>query len=353
LILSACDDYTWRFPAGLPQPRVPADNPMTAAKVDLGRHLFYEKRLSVNGTTSCGTCHRQELAFTDGRPRAKGATGTLHARSSMSLVNVAYNARLTWANPLMDSLEAQALVPMFGENPVEMGLAGKEREVLAGLVADEGYARRFRAAFPTDDEPVTVANIAKAIASFERTILSGESAYDKYMRGETTALSEGARRGMELFFSERLECFHCHGGFNFMDASVHAGQQAVALPFHNTGLYNEDGRGAYPMTNTGIHEITGESADMGRFRAPTLRNVAITAPYMHDGSLATLEDVIDHYAAGGKARGPLISEFVPGFILTDQEKRDVVSFLESLTDPAVLTDPALADPHGSVPRVID
>jgi cytochrome c peroxidase len=347
MLLASCSEYSWELPQGLPQPEVPSDNPMSFAKVELGRFLFYDKRLSVNGTTSCGTCHRQELAFTDGLARAKGATDVLHARSSMSLVNVAYNARLTWANPLMDALESQALVPMFGENPVEMGLAGKEREVLGKLADDGEYVKRFRAAFPTDDEPVTVANIVKAIASFERTILSGDSPYDRYMHGDGAALSESAQRGMELFFSERLECFHCHGGFNFMDASVHAGQQAVALPFHNTGLYNEDGAGAYPAHNTGIHEITGEAADMGRFRAPTLRNIAVTAPYMHDGSLATLADVLEHYGAGGRARGPLTSEFVPGFILTDQETAEVIAFLESLTDQSVLTNPKLSDPFAN------
>lgn len=346
--LGACDDggasYEWHLPAHFPQPPIPKDNPLTAAKVALGRALFYDTRLSVNGLTSCGSCHRPELAFTDGRAVAVGTTGERHSRSAMSLVNVGYNARLTWSNPLVDSLEHQAMLPMFGEQPVEMGLSGHEQETLAKIAADPKSKAMFAAAFPNQRDPVTIENITKAIASFERTIVSTDAPFDRYMRGDQSALSPAAQRGMELFYSERLECFHCHGGFNFSDSTRHGEYDPTALPYHNTGLYDLDGRGSYPKGNAGAYDISGDPRDMGRFRAPTLRNIAVTAPYMHDGGIATLEGVLDHYAAGGRARSRLTSEFVPGFILSPMEKADVIAFLESLTDQSVLTDPRFGPP---------
>ena len=344
--LAGCDSsYRWNLPEKFPRPPVPADNPMTPAKVALGRALFYDTRLSVNGEMSCGSCHRQELAFTDGKPVAVGTTGERHRLGAMSLVNVAYNPRLTWANPLVGSLEHQALVPMFSEKPVEMGLAGREQELLAKLRDDEAMRKMFTDAFPDDGEPVTLDHITKAIASFERTILSANSPFDRYMRGDEKALSPEALRGLDLFFSERLECFHCHGGFNFTDSSRHGAQDAMALPYHHTGLYDWDGKGGYQPGNNGVYDITGDPRDIGRFRAPTLRNIAVTAPYMHDGSVETLDNVLTHYAAGGRFRSKLTSEFLPGFILTKTEKADVIAFLNALTDETVLKDPALSDPH--------
>ena len=203
----------------------------------------------------------------------------------------------------------------------------------------------FTDAFPDDGEPVTLDHITKAIASFERTILSANSPFDRYMRGDEKALSPEALRGLDLFFSERLECFHCHGGFNFTDSSRHGAQDAMALPYHHTGLYDWDGKGGYQPGNNGVYDITGDPRDIGRFRAPTLRNIAVTAPYMHDGSVETLDNVLTHYAAGGRFRSKLTSEFLPGFILTKTEKADVIAFLNALTDETVLKDPALSDPH--------
>lgn len=337
--------YRWPLPEWLPPPLVPDDNPQNDAKVDLGRHLFYDKRLSFDGTMACATCHEQARAFTDGRARPSGITGQQHPRNAQSLANVGYWPVLTWANPLLRHLERQALLPLFGESPVEMGMAGHEQELFARLAADPAYPERFRRAFPERDGAIDLATITRALAAFQRTLISADSPYDRYRYGgQENALSPAARHGEALFFSERLECFHCHGGVHLTDNLVHRRKPFAEFGFHNTGLYDRDGKGAYPSDNTGLAEHTGRADDMGKFRTPSLRNVAVTAPYMHDGSVATLEDAIRHYAAGGRARSPLTSPFLPGFTLTPQETADLVAFLESLTDPGFLSNPALSDP---------
>ncbi|MEM7018458.1 MAG: MbnH family di-heme enzyme, partial [Pseudomonadota bacterium] len=286
-VLTACDHsgkiYEWDLPTHFPMPNSPTNPPMTQATVELGRHLFYDTRLSINGRSSCANCHHQSRAFTDALPRAVGATGELHPRSAMSLTNVAYNTRFAWAHHLLDTLEAQALVPLFGENPVEMGLSGQEQRLLTTLGQDEKYQELFHKAFPDNESPFSVSNIARAIADFERTLISADAPYDRYLQGDETALSDSAKRGMNLFLSERLECFHCHGGFNFTDSTDHVNVGVQTVAFHNTGLYNLDDAGTYPSDNTGVYELTHKPEDMGHFKAPTLRNIAVTAPYMHDG----------------------------------------------------------------------
>lgn len=348
-------EYEWKLPAGFPRPLVPADNPMSAVKVELGRLLFYDNRLSGNETFSCASCHRPERAFTDGRAQAIGATGELHRRSAMSLANVAYSATLTWSSPTLASLEAQMHIPMFNENPVELGLTGLEDVVLERLASDPRYPRLFARAFETA-APATFDQVIQAIAAFERTLISGSSAYDRLVfGGDHDALSEGAKRGMRLFFDERLGCFHCHSGLNFSGPVVYQGSAETEVTFHNTGLYNVGGDGSYPASDRGLIEETGVASDMGRFRAPTLRNVAVTAPYMHDGSIATLGEVIDHYSAGGRtlllgphagvgSTNPYKSERITGFEISPDEKRDLVAFLESLTDRDFLDDPLLRSP---------
>ena len=347
-------DWRWDLPEDLPPPQVPADNPMHTSKVELGRWLFYDTRLSGNETMACATCHIQALAFTDGKPRSIGSTGEVHPRSAMSLVNVAYATRLDWANPLMDRLEDQALTPLLGDNPIEMGLGGHE-DRLVELLHEARYSRLVRQAFPSDADPYSLLNAVRAIAAFVRTITSFDSAYDRYLAGDTQAISASAVRGMDLFFSEQLECFHCHGGFNFTDSTTHINTRVERVGYHNTGLYNLDGNGAYPSDNTGLFDMTGERRDMGRFKAPTLRNIAVTAPYMHDGSVGTLDEVIRHYERGGRLiesgpsagdgrLSPFKSEFVRGFEITDDERADLIAFLESLTDESLLNEPSLADP---------
>lgn len=349
--------FVWDLPAWVPPPVVPADNPMTLAKVALGRHLFYDQRLSADGTQACASCHHQDKAFTDGLAVATGVTGVTGTRSAMALGNVAYMPTLTWANPQLTSLEVQALVPLFGEHPVEMGLAGQEQALFERLRADATYQRLFAQAFPDEARQgpavlYTLSTLTKAIAAFQRTLLSFDSPYDRYRYGgQPDAISVAARRGEALFFGEKMECYHCHGGFNFNDNVLHSRLPFAEKGFHNTGLYDVDGRGAYPADNPGVVEFTGDPADTGRFRTPSLRNVAVTAPYMHDGSVATLAAVIrEHYAVAGRAahtRGrpnPMRSELVAGFDVSDAEVADLVAFLESLTDARFLTRPELGDP---------
>jgi cytochrome c peroxidase len=350
-------EYDWNLPTWMPKPVVPADNPMSSQKVELGRHLFYEKRLSITGDFSCASCHIQSLAFTDGKPVGIGATGEKHPRNSMSLANIGYNSVLTWANPFMTKLETQALVPMFGEHPVEMGMVGREQQILTMLRDDEKYRRMFAAAFGDNQDAISLSNLTKAIAAFERTLISVNSPYDRYrFGGDAKAISPAAKRGEQLFNSENLECFHCHGGINFSDSVMHDRLAFVEIAFHNTGLYNIDGQGAYPPNNTGVYEITTKPSDMGRFKAPTLRNIALTAPYMHDGSIPTLEAVIDHYQAGGRtihtgelagvgSKNPWKSEFIIGFQLTEAQKSDLLAFLRSLTDETFIHNPQFSDPN--------
>jgi len=353
------EPYMYDLPGELPLPLIPDDNPMGISRVELGRRLFYDKRLSGNETQACASCHVQSAAFAEPRAVSVGSTGQLHPRNAMSLTNVAYNATQTWANKLLVHLEDQALVPMFGIEPVELGLEGMEDVLLARLAADDDYVALFRAAFSDPKGTPTLDRITKAIATFQRTLVSFDSPYDRFFyKRELTALSPEALRGFELFASERLECFHCHGGFNFASSSVHAGTDFTELAFHNNGLYNVDGQGAYPTGNRGLFEMSGVAEDMGRFKAPTLRNIEFTAPYMHDGSIATLEDVVDHYAAGGRhiTDGPLAgdgrlnpykSSFIHGFELSVDEKADLMTFLKALSDESFISDPRFSDPFAS------
>lgn len=354
---ASAEDYQWRIPDWLPKPIVPADNPMSEVKVELGRRLFYDKRLSVTGEFSCASCHQQSLAFTDSRSVAQGATGQLHPRNGQTLANVAYLSRLTWANPTLTQLEKQMLIPLLGMDPVELGMAGKIDELLSVLADDAEYRRLFTSSFPVSN-PISLDTLAKAIAAFERTLISVNSPFDRFRReGKVDAISPAAKRGAELFFSERLQCFQCHGGLHFVDTLKHSMLPFEDFAYHNTGLYDLGG-GRYPKPNTGLHHRTGRSVDMGRFRTPSLRNVTVTAPYMHDGSVPTLAAVIDLYAAGGRRivggtlagdgrLNPNKSTFVRGFVLSGTEKADLLEFLDSLTDIEFLSDPRFSDPFSA------
>ncbi|NRA64186.1 MAG: di-heme enzyme [Pseudobacteriovorax sp.] len=350
------DGFAWGLTESIPFPQVPEDNPMSEEKFQLGRHLFYDVRLSGNGTQSCASCHQQSLAFSDGLALAIGSTGEVHPRNSQPLVNIAYNSSLTWANSSLRHLEQQILIPLFGENPVEQGLNDDNiEEVLQILRNDSEYSSLFLAAFPDAQTLFTVEQIVDALSIFVRGLISFNSPYDRFLAGETDAISASAIRGRDLFFSERLECFHCHGGYNFSDSTFDETMAFIEMPFHNTGLFNIDGKGSYPSDNRGLMDVTNNADDMGRFRAVTLRNIEVTAPYMHDGTMASLEEVLEFYSAGGRnvtsgpnsgdgRASPLKSGFVTGFDISDAEKQDVLSFLRSLTDNEFLQNPRFANP---------
>lgn len=337
--------FEWRLPPGFPRPAVPADNPMSAQKIALGRRLFFEPRLSSTGQYSCSSCHRQELAFTDGRARAVGATGQTVRRGAMSLTNVAYNPVFTWSSENVRSLEAQMRQPLFNEQPVEMGLTGDGETVIAAISLDPKYPAQFAAAFPGETETLTMDHIIKAIAAFERTLISGRSAFDRYVfEDDRAALPDSAKRGMALFYSARVGCAQCHSGINFSGPIKYAGHEQENALFANTGLYNIDGRGAYPASDRGLIEVTHRASDMGKFRVPTLRNIALTAPYMHDGSLPDLESVLDHYVQGGH-RNPHKDLRVRAFVLAGAERADLLAFLASLTDREFVRNPQFSAPN--------
>jgi cytochrome c peroxidase len=343
---------TWSLPLpyGFPEPPVPDSNPATPEKFELGRHLFFDERLSANETQACSGCHDPALAFADGLTTSTGSEGAVLSRNSMALVNVAWNSTYTWPNPTLVTLEEQLLVPMFGESPVELGWTGHEAEILARIDDDPQYDELFADAFPGED--VSVETVVAALATFVRGLTSADSPYDRYLAGEP--LDPAAERGLILFFSEKAECYHCHSGPTFSVAFASKDRPDPGNAFFNTGLYNVDGQGAYPPNNQGLIEFTDQDYDMGRFRAPTLRNLRWTAPYFHDGSGATLDDVIDHYDVGGRtvegdyagvgAESPLKDPLVRPMNLTDSERADLLAFLDALNDPSFVEQPAFTDP---------
>jgi cytochrome c peroxidase len=329
--------FAWHLPPGFPRPLVPADNPMSDAKVSLGERLFHDTRLSINGSYACATCHRRELAFTDGRGRAVGATGEPIRRGAMTLTNVVYNVRFTWASSRLATLEAQMLQPLFNRHPVEMGLERDASQALAAFAADADYVRAFRQAFPHDPMPLSLDHVVKSIAAYERTLISGRSAFDRYVYDDDqSALSGAARRGMTLFYSARIGCATCHSGINFSGPIRYEGHNPPQALFANNALHELHGRVGYPTDDHGLIEVSHRSSDMGRYRVPTLRNVAITAPYMHDGSLATLADVVRHYEQAGQQNRRL-GVRLGSFRLSEPEQADLIAFLNALTDPQFLT----------------
>jgi cytochrome c peroxidase len=297
----------------------------------------------------------QSHAFSEPAAVATGSTGQKHHRNSMALVNVAYSSTLTWAHSGINTLEQQMLVPLFGDAPVEMGAAGHEKEILERLRGDELYRQLFSRAYGAGADQMTFDHVVKAIASFVRTLTSFNSPFDRYAYyGDDAALTQSQVRGMNLFMSERLECAHCHAGFNFSQFVTHESAMASERAFHVTGLYPFS-EAYIDKADFGLFAITGNVADKDRFKAPTLRNIELTAPYMHDGSLATLSDVIDFYSAGGRTlrEGPRIgdgrahpgkSAFIKGFTLSDAEHQELLAFLSGLTDRQFVENPRLSDP---------
>ncbi len=320
-------------PAGLqpltPKVVVPAGNPITKGKYELGRQLYFDPRISADGTVSCATCHNPAKGWSDGGPVSAGIKGQTGNRSAPTVINTAYGKTMFW-DGRAPSLEAQAQGPMI--NPIEMG-AQKHQQIVDRLRQIPGYKQQSEKVFGTD---VTLDGMAKAIATFERVAaLSGNSKYDKYNKGDNAALSESEKRGMVLFglrlnsddeFKagvelQKAKCTLCHVGANFSDEQ-----------FHNLGI------GWDPATKK--HKDIGRwapvpigaktDADLGAFKTPTVRDIELTAPYMHDGSLKTLEEVVEHYDKGGNPNPALDPDIKP-LKLTKQESADLVAFMKALT----------------------
>ena len=325
----------------------------TQAKADLGRLLFQDFRLAGNGTRSCGICHEGKKGYTDGFVKAVGSEGGAHTRNTLSLLNLAWRGPLTWVKPELTDLYDQMEVPLFGEHPVEMG--ADPDELPARLAAIPLYPPYFRAAYPDDPAPISMANIQAAIVAYETLIIAGDTPYDRFLQGEAEALTSDEAAGMELFFG-RLACDACHGGLFLNLPTDGAGEVVSDVPeYVNIGMYNVDGAGGLPPEETGLHAFTGVASDMGRFRVPSLRGVAESGPWGHDGSFNSLEDIVDAYARGGRelvggpwpgdgATSPHKDPRIAGFALTEAEKGWLVAFLEALTDPEANARPFLQTP---------
>lgn len=300
-----------------PLPAPPPD----VARVELGKTLFVEPALSGNGSQSCASCHQAARAFTDGKAAAVGSTGEAHTLNTPSVVNAGELPTLGWARPDLTTLEAQIAVPIFGTHPVELGAAGHEAEILGRLKADASYPARFRAAFPDDAEPLRWPRVIDALAAYVRSLRSS-GPYDRFLAGEVAALSDEARRGAALFVE--VGCSSCHSGPLLTNGS-----------YHNLGLYGFSDVGEVPPGQEGLYLITGMARDLGRWRVPSLRNVALTAPYFHDGSAATLDAVLDVYEQGGRGdgqRSPLKSAALVSITMSRQDRAALIAFLLALTD---------------------
>ena len=305
----------------------------------LGHYLFFDTRLSANGTKSCASCHDPSFAFTDGYRQSTGVYGDPLRRNAPSLLNARYLPSLNWADIHTKTFEAQMQGPLFSNNPPELGLsrnkpmAGRQEDhpylapksiykVLEELRADSLYQRLFFEAFPHQKNPFSSQNLFRAIAGYERTLVSFGSAYDRFVAGDTTALSAAAQRGLHLFFGDKGNCSRCHTVPLLSDGQMHQGDYA---------------NGANSPTDLGLFEKTKNKADIGLFRTPSLRNVAITAPYFHDGSMATLSAVLTYFEKQGHSSQKPIT-------LTATERRDLILFLESLTDESVAQNPWFRPP---------
>lgn len=302
-------------PKGFKPIKYPEGNEPTELRVLLGRHLFYDSRLSLDNTVNCGTCHVLSAAFTDGRKTSEGILKRIGKRNSPTLANVAWSPRFMMEGGV-PTLEAQALAPLH--DTLEMG--GDMMVAVAKLNKDQELRRIAKAAYGRDSiDPFVV---TRALAAFQRTFISADSPYDRYIQGKKDEMTEQQVRGMELFNSTETMCFSCHSGDNFTDYA-----------FYNIGLYKE-------YADDGRYRLTGEDRDVGRFKTPTLRNIELTAPYMHDGSIASLEEVITLYNEGGIRHRNKDARITP-LHLTKEQEADLVAFMKALTDYNFVQNKAL------------
>jgi cytochrome c peroxidase len=311
-------------------------------KVELGHYLFFEKRLSMTGTKSCGSCHDPRFAFTDGYRKSPGAYADLHFRNTPSLLNINNQKYFNRANTDITSVYQQMDGPLFGVNPIEMGLSETDTRLLATLSQEPIYKNLFQKAFPSSESSISWDQIKQALAAYVHTLNASDSPYDRYLAGDEAAIDEAAKAGEKLFFSNRYKCSSCHRPPHFSaDSTLHTDEQ-----FANIGLYN-DKSGNYPLTDQGLYRITGLESDKGKFKIPTLRNLAFTAPYFHDGSAETLHEVLDVYENGGRdvpygpwkgdgKQNPYKSKHINGIKMSNLERSQMIAFLHSLNDSTII-----------------
>ena len=297
--------FALQLPPGSPPLPDHVGAPLTEASVRLGKALFFDARLSRDGTIACASCHFPDRAFSDTVRLSRGVEGRLGMRNAPPLTNLAWHPAF-FRDGGVPTLEQQAIAPIH--DPVEMDFNVQHA---AALLADvEPYASLSMLAY---GERLNALHLVRSLANYQRTLVSGWSRYDRYRQGDGTALSPQERRGLDLFNSAALGCVTCHSGHDLTDHL-----------FHNIGLYTQS-------PDPGRERISLDAADQGKFKTPTLRNIALTAPYMHDGTLSSLEEVVDHFARGGEP-APNKSPLVTGFELTEQDRSDLVAFLNALTD---------------------
>ena len=302
--------------AGYEAMTIPADNPMTPEKVALGRQLFFDERLSIDGSRSCYSCHVCEHGLTDGLPKAIGAGNKQLTRSSPTLWNIGYHKEFYW-DGRSNSLEAQAMAAWKGGN---MGVGEKTGEIAAKINALQDYKTQFQKVFQSDATPD---NMMKAISAYERTIIGGNTPWDRYRAGDKSALSQSAERGWNIFQS--IKCNNCHDGILFTD------QQ-----YHNVGIGMDQ-----KEPDPGRGKVTNKPEDTGAFKTPTLRDIAKSAPYFHDGSAKTLEEAVDIMLAGGKPNKYLDKKNLEAHKVLPEQREDILNFLRSLSVDCTLSNPAL------------
>lgn len=326
LFLSACktdpiinsNNYSLNIPNGFDAPVIPEDNPLTEAKINLGKKLFFDPALSVDSTISCGSCHKQEYAFGDNVVISLGVNQTLGFRNAPSLANIAWSPVMLkdGGNP---NLEMQVYVPLETHFEMDFNMV----LLVERLNQNQEYVQMFEDVF---GKPIDPFGITRALSAFERTLISGNSKYDQYtFQGNKSAMNASEINGMYLFFSNELNCASCHSGYLFTDNT-----------FQNNGYFSDY------SADSGRARITWLHDDVGKFRVPSLRNISLTAPYMHDGSITTLNELIDQYELGGSGHENQ-SEKIQAFTLTMEEKNDLINFLNSLTDETFINDPSFKE----------
>ncbi len=329
----------------------PTSKEKEQAQIHIGHRLFFDPQLSINHTKSCSSCHAPEFAFTDGYRTSVSPLGENLQHNAPSILNASELKTLDWANPEANSLIKQMTRPLFNEYPLELGLHKHIDSFKHYFFSQEAYANWFELAYAYDTSRF-LQKVMECLAQYEGQLKSVNSAYDRFLQGEKNALTLDQKVGMKLFLSDTLKCGTCHGGKHFSNAYQTNNKDSI---YFNIGLYDVGGRNAYPETCKGLVDKTNKSSDAGKFKVPGLRNVAQTAPYMHDGSVASLEDVITIYARGGRMieKGPDAGDgklnpnkhaFIKGFSLSDNEKRQLISFLHALTDTSYLKNPLYQNP---------